>query len=36
MSDIQHRPDPQLLGEMRRLQALELDTLAAWQANNSR
>ncbi|KAJ5318263.1 hypothetical protein N7476_004683 [Penicillium atrosanguineum] len=36
MSDLQHRPDPQLLAEMHRLQALELETLAAWQTHNSR
>lgn len=36
MSDLQHRPDAQLLGEMQRLQALELDTLAAWRTDNSR
>jgi hypothetical protein len=36
MCDLQHAPDPQLLGEMQRLQALELETLAAWQSNTSR
>ena len=36
MSDLQHKPDPQLLGGMQRLQALELDTLAAWRTNNAR
>ncbi|KAJ5198759.1 uncharacterized protein N7498_007876 [Penicillium cinerascens] len=36
MSDLQHAPDPQLLGEMQRLRALELNTLAAWQSDTSR
>ncbi|KAJ5370019.1 uncharacterized protein N7496_006111 [Penicillium cataractarum] len=35
MNDIQHTPDPQLLGEMQRLRALELNTLAAWQSETS-
>jgi PIF1 helicase. len=34
MSDLQLRPDPQLLSEIQRLQALELETLVAWQRNN--
>lgn len=36
MNDLQHAPDPQLLGEMQRLRALELNTLAAWQSDTSR
>ena len=34
MSDLEHRPDPQLLEEMRRLQALQQQTLATWQTNS--
>lgn len=34
MSDLEHRPDPQLLEEMRRLQALQQQTLGAWQTNS--
>jgi hypothetical protein len=34
MKDLQLRPDPQLLDEMRRLQNLEKDTIDSWQANS--
>ncbi|CEO59597.1 hypothetical protein PMG11_04269 [Penicillium brasilianum] len=34
MRDLQHGPDPQLLHEMQRLQALQLDTLTAWRTVN--
>ena len=34
MSDVEHKPDPQLLEEMRRLQALQQETLHAWQTNS--
>jgi hypothetical protein len=31
MADLQHGPDPQLLDEIKRLQALERETIQAWQ-----
>jgi hypothetical protein len=34
MSDVAHKPDPQLLEEMRRLQALQQETLRRWQTNS--
>jgi hypothetical protein len=35
MSDIEQRPNPQLLGEMQRLDLLQQETLGAWQTNPS-
>jgi hypothetical protein len=31
MTDLQHRPDPQLLDEIKQLRALERETIQAWQ-----
>jgi hypothetical protein len=31
MTDLQHRPDPQLLDEIKQLRALERETIRAWQ-----
>lgn len=33
MSDIEHRPDPHLLEEIRRLHLLQQETLSAWRPN---
>lgn len=33
MSDIEQRPDPQLLQEMQRLGSLQEETISAWQTN---
>lgn len=35
MNDLRYGPDPQLLDEIQRLQALELETIRAWQTSSS-
>jgi hypothetical protein len=35
MKDLQFRPDPQLLAEMRRLQDLQKDTIHSWHADSA-